>query len=412
MRRSARYDDVSRVEELIRDSELVIGIPSRNVAHTIAYVIHNVVLGIRRYLRGLASSIIVCDGFSTDPTVDVVRAYRSGVGDVPISVIPNTVSRGKGGAIKLIIDLVSKYSRAKSLVLLDSDLRSITPEWVAILHRGTMGCGLVTPKYLRHKYDATITNFIARPLIVLTYGVDIKQPIGGDFGLSRELIDRLSRSRLWSVNEWALYFGIDSFITITALAEGFEVCEAELGVKIHEGKDPGTELKSMFSEVFSSIATMLREYLSTWINRRVDYITEPRTIREPRVPKMAPWEVRVSVSSARKLFIEGLKKYWGLYRDILPEEVLKRLASSEGINSDLWGDVLANTLIYVIRGRGGLADVSQALLHLWQGRLYSYYREVSELDSEEAYRLVTEEVRSILRLRKHVIENITSPNTR
>ena len=189
---NARYDPIEKVIDAIKDSYIVIGTPSRNVEHTITYVLH-VIQGLLKYYEGIKSSIIICDGLSTDNTVDTVNAYRKNK-QLPITIIPNTVSKGKGGAMKLIIDLVAKYGIAESLVFLDSDLRSITPEWIALMVEGTRRCGFVTPYYYRHKYDATITNFTARPLTVMAYGIDINQPIGGDFGLNHNLIKIMAES--------------------------------------------------------------------------------------------------------------------------------------------------------------------------------------------------------------------------
>lgn len=398
------YDDLREVLSYLRGSDLVVGIPSKNVAHTIAYVLHNVVLGINKYLKGLNPVIIVCDGLSEDSTVDVVKAYRKTV-DIPIKVIPNRISKGKGGAVKYLIDLTSKFSNAKSLVLLDSDLRSITPEWIALLYKGTLNYGLALPNYLRHKYDATITNFIVRPLIVLTYGVNIKQPIGGDFGLSRDFVDLLSESKLWSLNPWALYFGIDAFITITALAEGFRICEVRLGAKVHEGKDPGKELKSMFIEVLSSLLVMLREYLSTWLSIDFDYVKEPEVIEEPRVPRMSPWEVKVDPEVSLRIFREGVETFMDIYDTLLTKDVTSQLRESKGIDSELWSKILVKILISSTKA-GNVSELAKVLFPLWQGRLYRYYVEVAELSSEEALELINEDVVSMIRFRDYVLRSL------
>lgn len=45
----------------------------------------------------------------------------------------------------------------------------------------------VSPLYVRHKYDGTITNNIAYPLSRCLYGRRVRQPIGGDCGLSSQM---------------------------------------------------------------------------------------------------------------------------------------------------------------------------------------------------------------------------------
>ena len=81
---------------------------------------------------------------------------------------------------------------------MDSDLRSITPEWIELLLGPVLehGFDYVAPLYLRHKYDGTITNSIVYPLTRSLYGREVRQPIGGEFGFSGRLASHyLRRSR-------------------------------------------------------------------------------------------------------------------------------------------------------------------------------------------------------------------------
>ena len=103
---------------------------------------------------------------------------------------------GKGRAIHAIFE-AAKYLRVQSVALVDSDLRSITPEWMNLLITPTlMGTGFVVPYYNRRKYDGTITNFLCYPVTASLFGKDIRQPMGGDFGLSIVLVNELLDSPL------------------------------------------------------------------------------------------------------------------------------------------------------------------------------------------------------------------------
>ncbi|MBW2027152.1 MAG: hypothetical protein JRI90_17775 [Deltaproteobacteria bacterium] len=52
--------------------------------------------------------------------------------------------------------------QAKAVVVVDADLKSITPEWIKHLAEPLYnGFSYVAPLYIRHKYDGTITNGIA-----------------------------------------------------------------------------------------------------------------------------------------------------------------------------------------------------------------------------------------------------------
>src|SRR5881628_2144357 len=162
------------------------------------------------------------DGGSEDGTPDRVRASADGV--------PTIAGRyrgrsGKGSAFRAIFEAVSLLN-AKACAVVDSDLRSITPEWIARL-LGPIARGeadYVTPLYARHKHDGTITNNVAYPLTRALYGVRVRQPIGGEFGFSAELArDFLEGVVFGGADVWdtdVARFGIDIYMTTTALVGG------------------------------------------------------------------------------------------------------------------------------------------------------------------------------------------------
>ncbi len=66
----------------------------------------------------------------------------------------------------------------------------IVPEWIELLAGPILkgGYDFVAPLYARYKYDGTITNTVTYPLTRALYGHRIRQPIGGDFGVSGDLV--------------------------------------------------------------------------------------------------------------------------------------------------------------------------------------------------------------------------------
>jgi glucosylglycerate synthase len=170
---------------------------------------------------------------------------------------------GKGSAFRLIFQVASMLG-ARGCVVIDSDLRSITPEWIDLLLRPVLHAGfdLTAPFYHRHKYDGTITNSIVYPLTRALYGLRVRQPIGGDFGLSSRMLSRYLSRRDWQGN--AARFGIDIWMTTIAIAEGFRVCQSFLGAKLHDAKDPGTDLSEMLHQVVGSVFSLMQEYESVW----------------------------------------------------------------------------------------------------------------------------------------------------
>ncbi len=105
------------------------------------------------------------------------------------------------------------------------------------------GFDFVAPLYHRHKYDGTITNSIVYPLTRALYGKRVRQPIGGDFGFSGRLAEHYLGHDVWESD--VARFGIDIWMTTTAITGGFRVCQSFLGAKIHDAKDPVVDLSAM-----------------------------------------------------------------------------------------------------------------------------------------------------------------------
>lgn len=95
------------------------------------------------------------------------------------------------------------------------------------------GYDFVTPYYWRYKLDGTITNTIAYNLTQALYGMRIRQPIGGDFGVSLPLVKHYLDQEVWETD--VAKFGIDIYMTTAAIVHGFKICQTRLGFGNFEG---------------------------------------------------------------------------------------------------------------------------------------------------------------------------------
>jgi glycosyltransferase involved in cell wall biosynthesis len=261
-----------RTIERVRQADIVVGIPAYNNERTISNVVTIVQAGLEKYFQQQSAMIVVADGGSTDGTPQaLLRAQgdSSRLLSLETPLLPlHRVSLpyhgfpGKGSALRLIFQVAHRLS-AKACVLVDPGLRSITPEWLDLLARPVLYAGqdFVAPYYHRHKYDGTITNSIVYPLTRALYGLRVRQPVGGDFGISARLVQRyLSRSD-WETD--VAHFGIDIWLTTIAIAEGFRVCQSFLGAKDHDVKDPA-DLSELLQQVVGSIFTLMEEFQPVW----------------------------------------------------------------------------------------------------------------------------------------------------
>jgi glycosyltransferase involved in cell wall biosynthesis len=224
--------DLDALKE-IGSADIVIGIPSYNNADTITRVIKAAELGLAKYFSNYKGIIVISEGGDLEATqvaVDALKdkyyfdnAFISKPEHETRIMAFNYVGRsGKGTAIKAIFE-AGKLLGVKAGCMLDSDLRSISPEWIELLIAPVIlkKFGFVTPYYSRHKYDGTITNMIAFPLTWSLYGRRVRQPIGGDFGFSLELIESLLSKDVWETD--IARFGIDIWMTTVAICENFNI---------------------------------------------------------------------------------------------------------------------------------------------------------------------------------------------
>lgn len=261
----------------IGEAEIVVGIPSYNNVHTIGHVVRAVGAGLAKYFGGRRAVLVNSDGGSADGTREAVLAAEMEDLEAillarPITDFHKVVTAyhgipGKGSALRTIFAIAAKLN-ARACLVVDADLRSITLEWVQLLVAPVLerGYDFVSPLYRRHKYDGTITNSIIYPLVRALYGYRVRQPIGGDFGFSGRLAQHYLSQDVWD-SEVARY-GIDVWMTTSAVTGGYKVCQAFLGAKIHDPKDPGADLSGMLVQVVCSLFSVVDTTFDLWSSVR------------------------------------------------------------------------------------------------------------------------------------------------
>jgi glycosyltransferase involved in cell wall biosynthesis len=276
-------DEAEAALDSIRAVDVVVGIPSYNNVRTIGHVVRAAQAGLAKYFPHFTAAIVNSDGGSTDGTREAVLSTRfddtrllllsTPLLPVHRLSVPYHGIPGKGSAFRTVFSIAQRLN-AKACAVIDSDLRSITPEWIDLLLRPVLyeRYDFVAPYYHRHKYDGTITNSIVYPLTRALYGVQVRQPIGGDFGVSAPLISRYLRRADWETD--VARYGIDIWMTTIAIAERYRVCQSFLGAKLHDAKDPGADLSAMLHQVVGSVFELMREYEAVWQSTRGSRATD------------------------------------------------------------------------------------------------------------------------------------------
>ncbi len=439
-------------EEIARlgRADIMVGIPSFKNAATIGYVVRAAHAGLVQYFPDHKPVLVNSDAGSPDGTGRVV--IETEPPDYVESILlvrpTNRLDRvtltypeidgvgGKGAALRTIFEIAAALE-VQALVVVDSDLRSIVPEWIELLAGPILkgGYDYVAPLYARHKYDGTITNTVTYPLTRALYGHRIRQPIGGDFGVSGDLVRHYLSLDDWT--EDVSKFGIDIWMTTSAITGGYAVCQARLGAKVHDPKDPGSDLGPMFRQVVGTILRLATAHADAWRNVRGSHdvpaygferIVDPPPLEVNSIRLLSEfhagsltmadtWRRTMDPANAEAVLV--LAKEAGELADAASRrlglggesgtahpstlEMAEALASFH-FPDDLWARVIYDLVLATRRGGVDAAQLVAALVPIYFGRVGSFVIENRNLTTADADERVERQAREFELLKPYLVE--------
>jgi glucosylglycerate synthase len=300
---------------------------------------------------------------------------------------------GKGSAFRAIFTAVGMLG-ARACAVVDSDLRSITPEWIGRLATPvTSGdADYVTPLYARHKHDGTITNSVAYPLTRALYGLRVRQPIGGEFGFRADLARMYLEQPVWDTD--VARFGIDIFMTTTAIVRGAKVAQAFLGAKVHDPKDPAADLGPMFTQVVGTLFRLAAANEPAWSkvqgSKEVPVIGDVMPV-EPEAVPADPARLREKYAAAK-----GAQE--ATWRDILSAPV------PESLDAKTWARIVFDHLAAALRRPAASEQIARSLLPLYLLRTASFIEEVRDMTTTQSETVIENGARAMEEEKRHFLE--------
>ncbi len=371
--------------EQVKTADFIVGIPSFNEADSISYPAQMASNGLRKFFPDKKSVIINVDNNSPDGTktaflntpTDVPKIYISTPGD----------TRGKGNNLRNLFEAVVELG-ADAAVVVDADLKSITPQWIQYLGEPLFtGFNYVTPIYVRHKYDGSITNHIAYPLLRTLFGLRVRQPIGGDFGFSRRLAQAFLAEKTWTEN--VENFGIDIWMTTVAIARRFKVCQTFLGSpKSHRAKDPAKHLGPMFMQVIMTFFELMIDFEYFWKDTSESW---PSNIFGFGLgAKETPPPVSVDTDILYSSFQNGFDHYGEVWKKIFPSGEFTEIKKTKKIpkekfyySSDLWARILFNYAIAYRNNEIPKEMIIESMIPFYHSRILSFVNKTVHMDIKE-----------------------------
>ena len=255
-------------------AELVVGIPSFNNARTIGHVVRAVAAGLAKHFPGRRAVIVNSDGGSRDGTAEVVAAADFGAPQAilvshPVDPVHKIVTPyhglpGKGSALRTIFAIAERLGRPR---LRGRGLRPAQHH--PAVDRAPARAPVWSTASTTSPRSTCATSTTARSR-TRSCTRSPARSTGGRCG-SRSAASSASpagwprttsRRPVWETD--VARFGIDIWMTTTAIADGFRVCQSFLGAKIHDPKDPGADLAAMLVQVVSAVFDLMETYHERW----------------------------------------------------------------------------------------------------------------------------------------------------
>jgi hypothetical protein len=223
----------------------------------------------------------------------------------------------------------------------------------------------------------------------------VRQPIGGEFGFSGRLAAHYLSRPVWESD--VARFGIDIWMTTTAVADDFRVCQSFLGAKIHDPKDPSADLTSMLVQVVSAVFDLMETHAGRW--HAVGGAEEVPLFGFPHGVGLEP--VNVNVGRMLNVFRQGVRDLGEIWSAVLEAETGAAIAALPSgdeerfrLPDELWTRIVYSFALAWRRRTLNREQLLRSLVPLYLGRTASFVLENTAAgaeDVEQAIRRLSDE---------------------
>jgi len=311
--------------------DLLVGLPTFDHASTVGPVVKAIVAGLEASFPHASTLLVNTDAGSQDGTQEIIK---EAVGTPrPVALVQHVTSgmfsnpfaplRSESGvparelAFRALFT-VAEELQAKACIVIDANLRSVTPEWIERLAQPVLEkeADYVAPLFQRQRYEGSLTSSIIAPLSRALYGKRIACHTGGGYGFSGKLAHLYLQRDLWEGE--ATRFGIDSWLATVAVAEGSNVWQAFLGTKVQDTKAGGLDVATVLAQAVGASYYYMERYQEVW----------EKHMGSSPVPSIGPPYEGLSESGAINIermvmgFRQGLRDLLPIWEMILAPETL------------------------------------------------------------------------------------------
>lgn len=376
-------------------ARVVVGIPSYRNLNTVGAVVQIVAEGLDQHFQHLDPVLVSTDGHSFDQTLDIAMA----------TPVTSTVRRvgtryhglpGKGSAIRSILEIAVSLG-ARACAIVEADVTSIEPDWIPALVGPVLSgeYDMIVPRYFYQRPLAGGNDLLAAPFLQSLFGTNLCTPLAGEFAVSGFLAGRMSAKDVWETD--VARAGINVWLSITAILDGFKLGQVRLGERIHQspGRGPAN------GKFIQQVGTLFR---LAWLYRR----RQREGTNPPPIPLHGRWPPRSHAASnswpSAAPVLAAAHKGVGRYINsawpgiLLPETLAKVRESFVNepytFPPDLWAQIVYDFFVVYNKGDGDPDRVIEALFPLYHARLAAFLEAGSTLGETGREALIEEQAAS------------------
>ncbi|MBI3537321.1 MAG: glycosyltransferase [Chloroflexi bacterium] len=381
-----KLDGQRRVAE-IGAADMVIGIPTHKNASALARVLDAASQGVQKYFPSLRAIIAVMDGGSSDETLQIAATHPL-ASNVRRLIATYHGIPGKGSAVRAIFE-IARSVNARAVIVLESDLASIEPQWISKFVAPILNDGfdLAIPTYWQPLVEGGISDLLAYPLMHALYASDVRTPMPGEFAISGALAARLYERDVWETD--VARHGLDIWLTTVAVNENIRACQLRLGTKIHDARQVAALVDPAFVQAVGTLFRMMEVYRRRWV-----MINPPNAFPffgDGATSNAARLGGQITQERLIEAFQAGAKRYRRFWRAIVAPthythvfELANRTTGAINFPADLWARIVFDFAVVYNKGETDPDKVASALLPLYYARLATLLHEThSRLDAME-----------------------------
>ena len=224
--------------------------------------------------------------------------------------------------------------------------------------------------------------------------------------MSQRLVKYYFDQDVWETD--VARFGIDIWMTTTAVVGGFEISQARLGVKVHGEKDPAADLGPMFRQVVGTIFQLMEQNEDHW--QKVKGSREVPILGEEVKTEPAPFEI--DQDGLIEYFKVGYNNFAGVWERVIDGrdlEVVRKLVTMPKKDDfflpiETWVRIVYGYARHFHLTPRQRFKVLDTLVPLYNARVASLINELKDLDPEGAERSFEEHAQSFENMKDYLIK--------